>query len=391
MEADWKSPNTITGDAATGNRYIRREYINEYFWREVKKGNHILFVAPRRVGKTSIMKDLADNPPEGYICMYQDIESIQTKNEFYERLFELFLQCVGKVTQIRKKLLTLWKSFGVEELGETFKLKDREVDYKTLLRKLIPDLAKVNISIVIFLDEFAEVISKLNRKELKDDAIDILHTLREIRSEGGFKNFTLVFAGSIGLQHVIKTIDRLKLINDLHPIHTEALNDTEADQFIGQLLSEATISFSDDSRQYMKNKIAYLLPYYIQLMLEEIDLVAYNEENADITRQTIDSAFDNVLGKSPNFEDWLVRLKQYQHEHFPFINDILKTCAHKQRITLQEIYNLALSEKHNREDDYMDFVEQLINEGYLTEINNSKTYRFLSPFLQSFWLKKFPF
>ena len=35
----WIPPNTITGDAATGSRYLRREYINEEFWNEVKKGN----------------------------------------------------------------------------------------------------------------------------------------------------------------------------------------------------------------------------------------------------------------------------------------------------------------------------------------------------------------
>src|SRR5688572_11705692 len=92
----WISPNTITGDAATGTRYFRRENINEYFWREVMKGNHILFVAPRRVGKTSIMKDLVENCPEGFICIYQNIEGVRSRDEFYKRLFELILQCVNK-------------------------------------------------------------------------------------------------------------------------------------------------------------------------------------------------------------------------------------------------------------------------------------------------------
>jgi len=107
MNKKWTAPKTITGDAATGERYLRREHINNYFWQEVAKGNHILFVAPRRVGKTSILKDLAENPIEGYACIYQNIEGVDTKNKFYERLFELILKCVSK-TQKAKKLLSAW-------------------------------------------------------------------------------------------------------------------------------------------------------------------------------------------------------------------------------------------------------------------------------------------
>jgi predicted AAA+ superfamily ATPase len=96
MKKAWKFSHTITGDAATGERYFRREHINDEFWREVEKGNHILFVAPRRVGKTSIMKDLADNPKGGYNCIYQNIEGVKTRNEFYRRLFEIIMQCIER-------------------------------------------------------------------------------------------------------------------------------------------------------------------------------------------------------------------------------------------------------------------------------------------------------
>jgi hypothetical protein len=50
MEEEWIHPGTITGDAATEGRYLRTEYINEYFWREVAKGI-ISFLLRRRVSK----------------------------------------------------------------------------------------------------------------------------------------------------------------------------------------------------------------------------------------------------------------------------------------------------------------------------------------------------
>ncbi len=59
----WVSPKTITGSPAEGKFYLRRQHINDHFWEQVAKGEHILITAPRRVGKSSIMRDLEANCP----------------------------------------------------------------------------------------------------------------------------------------------------------------------------------------------------------------------------------------------------------------------------------------------------------------------------------------
>ena len=88
----WVHPKTIVGPPAEGDRYIRRPYLNDEFWREIEKGCHIHFTAPRRVGKTSVMKDLAANPKMGLNCIYENVESDNTRQKFYGRLFELLVK-----------------------------------------------------------------------------------------------------------------------------------------------------------------------------------------------------------------------------------------------------------------------------------------------------------
>ena len=389
---NWVSPNTITGDAATHQRYYRRNHINEYFWREVGKGNHILFVAPRRVGKSSIMIDLAENPPKGYACIYQNIEGVRSRNEFFQRLFHLILQCIQRSTlqQAKTFLAQCFKKYNITEVTKTgMKFQGKELDYENELRILIPELKAAKVHTVIFLDEFAEVISRLSRNGKESDAIDILHTLREIRSDKDFEHFTLVFAGSIGLEFVIKSIDRPKLINDLHPIHTTALTQEEGSEFIGQLVRGATIILSPEIVEHIKTKVHHLLPYYIQLMLEEIDLIARELRQPQVAKDMVDQAFNRVLSKNKNFDDWIERLKDYQHSYFPFINELLKYAAHNNGISIQNIYNKALDQRFNRADDYMDFVEQLCTDGYLLRTENN-VYQFISPFLKEFWLQKNP-
>ncbi len=392
MSKQWTSPNTIIGDAATGSRYLRREHINENFWREIKKGNHILFVAPRRVGKTSIMQDLADNPEPGFICIYQNIEGVKSKNEFYKRLFDLVLQCTDRSKKDKiVDVVSRWvKRYEIDDISKSgVKIKSKELDYESELRNMIPELAESGHHTIIFLDEFAEVINKLKKQNRAEDAIDILHTLRELRSDADFCKFTLVYAGSVGLQFVIKSIDRPKLINDLHPIETGALTESEAAQLVNQLVVGATMQMDAEIIGYLMQKINHLLPYYIQLMIQEADMIGKEQNNPQISHAIIDAAFDRVLKKNKNFEDWLSRLKDYQPIHFPFINHLLITCAHNDKITIQEVYNIACDAKHNYKDDYMDFVEELMNDGYFIE-SPKHVYRFISPFLQQFWLNKFP-
>lgn len=58
---NWIPPRTTVGNAATGNYYFERSYINEEIWYEViNKRNYVLMAAPRRVGKSSIMKNMVD-------------------------------------------------------------------------------------------------------------------------------------------------------------------------------------------------------------------------------------------------------------------------------------------------------------------------------------------
>ena len=280
------------------------------------------------------------------------------------------------------------KKHCIQEISKAgIRLGTKELDFEKEIRELIPDLKNAKLHTVIFLDEFAEVINKLRKTGAEKDAVDILHTLREIRSDDDFKHFTIVYAGSIGLEFVIRNIDRPTLINDLHRIKLPALTSEEASKLIRQLTRDASILFSDEALEYLKKKVEYLLPYYIQLMIEAIDEVAFEIDVPKITPETIDIAYLRVLKERKNFEDWLLRLKDYQPQQFPFINELLKYAAHNESLPVQLVYRKA--QDYGRTEDYMDFIEELEYDGYLTEAEEG-LFRFTSPFLRQFWKQKYP-
>lgn len=74
---------------------------------------------------------------------------------------------------------------------------------------------------------------------------------------------------------------------------------------------------------------------------------------------------------------------------FDLVNEILIHMAHLGSITIQTIHDKAV--KHEKETDYMDFVNDLEQDGYIVEdAEGSQNYVFISPFLKAFWKRNNP-
>src|SRR5665647_2621 len=72
-------------------KYFARPTITERIWRKIENGEHLQLTAPRRVGKTSILKHMVRQPRKGYRVKYIIVQSVDQENEFYKLLFNLSL------------------------------------------------------------------------------------------------------------------------------------------------------------------------------------------------------------------------------------------------------------------------------------------------------------
>lgn len=386
---DWIHPNTIVGSTAEGNRYFQREKIEDKLWREIRKGNHILFSAPRRVGKSSIMKYVAENPKKDYICSYQNISSDDSSRDFYKRLFELAMFEIKGISKVWKKLESWRKTLEISDVtttGVTFTRK--EIDYKDSFLALLGQLKGADLKIVLLLDEFPDVLKNIAKNESPKIARDILQTLRSLRHNDQFRgHFILVLAGSIGLDHVVKSIDRLAVINDLHEQNLPALTETEATDFISHLVDGATMEIDAACSQYLLDKLKQPIPFFIQLFIEQCNDLLYDAQRTQLTTEDIDTIWETILREHKHFADWDERLQEYFPDAYPFLNEVLSHCAHSESISIQVIYDLGA--KHKQGLSYKGLIDDvLIKDGYLqqTELN----FKFVSPILRDWWQNRHP-
>lgn len=385
MKKDWIEPKIIIGKDATGKYYYRREEIEDEIWTEIRKGNNVLIAAPRRVGKTSVMKYLIENNENGYTLIFRNVQGIDTEKEFYKTIYDLIIKCLSRFKSNKKLIENYFKQKKITEISWSggITIEESEIDYLNEINNLIPELDVDGETIVLLIDELPEVLHNLHKKGKNDIAKSIIKNLRQWRQEKGYEKLQFVLAGSVGIHYVVNLIDgRTSDINDLNKIYYQPLNENEVNAYIDWATTDASVKYSDELKQYLRTKIQYFVPYFINLMLDEINNVAVRKNDILISEADIDIAFENIIKNNDYFSDWKKRLSDYlPKEDFKFVNEILKHIAHRNQITIQEIYNKA--EIFDKTEDYMSFVRDLTQDGYIVE--NDNKYIFISPFLKEFW------
>lgn len=386
---DWKHPNTIVGPTAEGARYFPRTRIEARIWRKIEKGSHILFSAPRRVGKSSVMIHMANNAPDGYACCFENISSDSTAKDFYNRLLNLILRQVSARERNKGRFKAWLSALGVDEIslsGIRFS-SSSEINYKDRLLTAISKLNETDFRVVLFLDEFPDVIKNIRDREGEAVAKDVLHTLRSLRHNQAFRQrFILVLAGSIGLEHIVKQFDRIAVINDMFPQTLPALTPEEAPQFIQHLVAKASMNINATSQDYLLNRIAHAVPYYIQLMIDKCDDLLFAEGRTELQTADIDAAWEAIMADQKHFSDWSHRLQQYFPQKSPFFQHLLTRIAHFGTMSIQEAFDMANRYEIPEWKEAIDDV--LVRDGYLQQVGQN--FQFLSPLLREWWKRRYP-
>lgn len=387
MDNEWFSPKIIIGKEALGDFYYRRVEIENEIWEEVEKGNNVLIAAPRRVGKTSVMKYLVETNKNGYRLIFRNVQGIDTEEAFYKEIYGLIIKCLDKFSSNKQLIQDYIKQKKITEISWSggIKIEDANINYLEEINNIIPKLDKNGETIVLVIDELPEVLHNLHKKGENAIAKSINKNLRHWRQESGYEKLQFILAGSVGIHYVVGLIEgRTSDINDLNKIYYQPFDNdkNEVDDYIDWTTNAATVKYNDKMKGYLKSKVQYFVPYFINLMLDEINKIAFKNRNHILTEEIIDIAFNNIVRNSGYFEDWKKRLADYMpSSDFKFVNEILKHIAHRDRITIQEIYDKAI--KYEKEDDYMTFIRDLQQDGYIVE--NEGKYIFISPFLKEFW------
>jgi hypothetical protein len=342
--------------------------------------------APRRIGKTSLMRHFEDKPEESYHVIYIITESVNNENEFYRKIFKRLFEELKNSQKFFQTIGNIVKQNRLSSIGTdgTFSIEAKEVNFFNELRTIVKALELQGNKVLLMIDEFAQTVENIKLDEGDQSAIHFLASNRELRMDPLFNSkLQFVYAGSIGLENVVSLLNQMGTINDLYPFVVPPFKKEEALSYIQSIpLSECKYEFPLEQVNYLLEKIEWLIPFYINIILDEIDELFFEDELKRVSNNEINRAFENCLLKRSYFEHWHTRLRiSHRSEHYNFSKKILNIISENGEITSNEMLNVAVG--HGIVETYKDVLNSLVYDGYISGLNDK--YHFNSPLLKEWW------
>jgi hypothetical protein len=385
----------MAGQVVTGKQYFPREKDENKIWRRLQKGSHILLLAPRRVGKTSLLRNLERNPKAQYIFLYSIVQSCSTEHEYYKAIIENlfksnFTDKLGKVKHWGKDkldaLTSSVKGLKLSELGIEFDNKDRLLNHNDL--KAVLETINIDKKLILVIDEFPDVLEKINEEQGHSAAVAFLSGCRELWQDPALdEKMQFILTGSIGLDTLVSKLNLSNLINVLNTLSIEPFSEQKADEFVDFISHHAkdTIELTTQTKHYLLEKVGWLMPYYIEILWTSLEDLCCDEEITKPTKALVDKAYDELFSQTNRsyFIHWVERLTRFAKVERQFAAQLLAKIADTGEVANQVVQNLKQdSQFADINGNYV--CDCLEHDGYIF-FNTAQNYQFTSPLLKGWW------
>ena len=400
-----------SGKWVVGDDFWGREADVKLFVELLDEGTHIQLIAQRRMGKTSLMKEVARRLElEGrYLCLYVDLQkrtdcedavvalSVATRPhaKLWRNVGEVFRNTLGKAVEAVD-------SIGADVL--TIKLRDDLTagSWKAKGDRVFAALAASELPVVLFLDEMPILVNRLLKgddytitPERRRTADEFLSWLRDNRQRHQGQVRTVV-SGSIGLEPILGQAGLSGTMMDLYAFKLQPWDDDTAAGCLEALANEYGIQFKEGACNEMVRLLGCCIPHHVQMFFDNVyehcvrreDMTCSLEDAATVYRERMLSA--RGIAELNHYEE---RLRMVLgSELSSFAVELLSEAAVTGRLSpeaceiLRNEYELVELDPSSVQRQIL---EILVHDGYLTA--TPKGYVFVSKLLRDWWKGRFEF
>lgn len=394
------------GKWVVGEQFWGREVDVKLFTELLDDGSDILLVAQRRMGKTSLMHEVARIIDDKYICLNVDLQSTYTPEEAIVKMSMAthpHRDLWGKTKAIFGNITNTITDHidSVQALDVALKLKEgiNAGDWNIKGDKLFNTLALADKPVVVFLDEVPILISRIlrNNDAVTQDGIKaadkFMSWLRENSSRHTGK-VRIVVTGSIGLEPVLHQAGLSATINSLTPFELKPWDKDTAIGCLRALANGKNMTFEDGVCEHMVEKLGCCIPYHVQLYFKAAYELCARRKNMAFTLNDADTVYqEDLLSTRGNAE-----LKHYEERFKDMLDantiklayDILTETAISGRLTEKATSMLLMEydfgDKRPNEvlRELMDILE---HDGYLKK--DGKAHVFVSCLMRDWWCARY--
>jgi len=385
---------SVTGAPVEGDDFFDRAQEQRQMWRRLESDS-LLLLAPRRIGKTSLMRALcADAADHGFRAMGLSFAPCEDEMGCIQELAKAVAAAESGIgadlARLQKGLaarLPNLKSIKIGPVGIDLAATDNP-GWRAVGEALAAGIGDLDGRWLICVDEVPVFLLKLlGQDDGRERVRGFLYWLRNLRQDhhGGIR---WVLAGSIGLDTVAARLGLGDTVNDLVPTPLGAFDPATADRFLQSLAESYAIRLTKPLRARLIEQLGWPVPYYLQIAFSKLyDLC---DAGAKPSAMLVDQVFVELLGPSHKgyFDYWRQRLgEELGTPDDGYAVHLLNHCCRDPQGAGRATLKLAMGERVQDPDACEERLRYLLDilesDGYLFQVEGR--YRFRLDLLRRYW------
>ena len=388
------------GNWVSGDRFWGRQAELNHLCALLREGASVSLTAPRRIGKTSLMREAALRLEREFAVLHVDL---QRAKKAADLVVELGLESRaqralwGRTVEVFRNALD-----GVEELGtDELSIKFRDGltgGWQRRADRLLAEFARERDTI-LFIDELPILVNRLLKGSSYDitpervAAVDeLLSWLRAavIRHKGRLR---VVIAGSIGLGPLLRRAKLSAALNVFTPFVLEPWDHRTSVGALRALANNYGISWAPGAAERVVELLGCCIPHHVQMFWAQLRFDANKRNVFHIQVEDVDRVLERRLAGAygqaelSHFEERLSNV--LGQELLPLTFDLLSEAALSDGLSYDAA--VALTEDHTSTrslDDMREILDVLIHDGYL-ELGADGRHRFVSRLVHQWWRQRY--
>lgn len=300
------------GNWVAGDRFFDREAEIEALTERVEDGIHTLVTAQRRMGKTSLVRELLRRLEErgDFETVFVDLEDSSTAADAVVEIAAASRHIRGLWSRLknwagRSSTSTIDRidELGVSELRVKLRAGIDAGRWRTQGDSLFASLAASEKPVVLAIDELPILVNRLLKghdykitPERRQDTDGFLSWLRK-NAQAHRERIRLVVSGSVGLEPILEQAELSAHANVFAPFELRPWNKATAVACLGELATSYRLQVPERVRIGMFRRLRCGIPHHVQQFFDKLHEHLRRNDRFEASLDDIDTVYSqDMLG-----------------------------------------------------------------------------------------------
>ena len=391
-----------------GDRFFDRTVELELLAERVHDGIHTLLTAQRRMGKTSLVRELLRRQAEegAFETIFVDLEDATDPSDAIAEIGVRSKVVQGVWHRVQAGFANVLRDVG--DRVDTLSVSDLQVKLRAGIdagnrwRKgdeVLAALAESDKPVVLAIDELPILVNRLIRGKSDHGtpegamaADEFLSWLRK-NAQAHQGRIVLILLGSVGLEPILRRAGLSAQANNYSAFELKPWNEAVATACLSELANTYDLDLPADVRQAMCNRLRCLVPHHVQQFFGHLHEYLRRIHRREATLEDVERVYTedmlSVRGQA-DLDHYESRLKMVLGtEEYRAALELLTQAAVDDGLLSDDIirrYRAYRAASLRPEDDPVaveDVLHLLEHDGYLERQGDG--YRFVSGLLEDWW------